>query len=85
MIREICARKRSNPVPLIAIQVMEGAFTDAAKARMIETVTKAFGEVAGQSMADATAIRIDEIKNGSWENGGDPLYLEGARAIKMPG
>ena len=69
-------------MPLIDIQVMEGVFTDAEKAKMIETVTQGFGAVAGESMAKATSVRIHEIKSGQWGYGGRPLTLEDARAIK---
>ena len=72
-------------MPLIDIQVMENVFSDAEKAQMIEKITKAFGDVAGQAMADTTSVRIHEIKSGSWGYGGRPLYVADARAIKARG
>ena len=72
-------------MPLIDIQVMEGVFGDDEKARMITEVTKGFGSVAGQAMADATSVRIHEVKSGSWGYGGKPFYLHDAMAIKNRG
>lgn len=72
-------------MPLIDIQVMEGVFSDDEKAAMIASVTKGFGDVAGQSMADATSVRIHEIKSGSWGYAGKPFYFEDAMAIKNRG
>jgi 4-oxalocrotonate tautomerase len=72
-------------MPLIDIQVMEGVFTDDEKRRMIEKLTEAFGSVAGQAMAEATSVRIHEIKSGSWGYGGRALTLEDALAIKARG
>ncbi len=72
-------------MPLIDIQIMEGVFSDEEKARMIEKVTAGFGEVAGQAMADATSVRIHEIKSGSWGYGGKPFYLKDALEIKSRG
>ena len=69
-------------MPLIDIQIMEGVFSDEEKARMIENVTAGFGAVAGQAMADATSVRIHEIKSGSWGYGGKPFYLKDALEIK---
>ncbi len=69
-------------MPLIDIQIMEGVFSDEEKARMIENVTAGFGAVAGQAMADATSVRIHEIKSGAWGYGGKPFYLKDALEIK---
>jgi len=72
-------------MPLIDIQVLENVFSDAEKVQMIESVTKAFRDVAGQTMADATSVRIHEIKSGSWGYGGRPMFIEDARAMKTRG
>ena len=72
-------------MPLIDIQVMEGVFDEDEKARMIAAVTKGFGDVAGQAMANATSVRIHEIKSGAWGYGGKPFYLEDAMEIKNRG
>lgn len=69
-------------MPLIDIQVMEGVFSDDEKARMIESVTDGFGAVAGQAMADATSVRIHEVKSGAWGYAGKPFYLQDALDIK---
>lgn len=63
-------------MPHIEIQVMEGVFDDADKARIIKAVTKAFGDAAGGRMSGNTAIRILEIKSGSWGYGGQILTTE---------
>lgn len=72
-------------MPLIDIQVMEGVFDDDEKARMIASVTKGFGDIAGTAMADATSVRIHEIKSGAWGYGGKAFCLEDAMAIKDRG
>jgi len=72
-------------MPLIDIQVMEGVFSDEEKGEMIREVTRAFGSVAGQAMADATSVRVHEIKSGSWGYAGEPMFLKDALAIKARG
>lgn len=72
-------------MPLIDIQIMEGVFTEDEKARMIEAVTRGFGSVAGNAMAEATSTRIHEIKPGSWGYGGRVFSLSEAQAIKERG
>lgn len=72
-------------MPLIDVHVMEGIFPDAEKAEMIRSVTRGFGDVAGQAMAGGTSIRIHEVPAGSWGYGGEVFTLEQARAIKAKG
>ena len=69
-------------MPLIDIQVMAGVFSPEEKAEMIREITAAFGRVAGQSMADATSMRIHEVQSGSWGYAGKPFYLNDALEIK---
>lgn len=72
-------------MPLIDVHVMEGVFSDEEKARMIESVTRGFGEVAGQAMAEATSIRIHEVPAGSWGYAGKVFTLAQAQAMKARG
>lgn len=53
-------------MPQIEINVLEGVFDDAEKARIIRAVIKAFGEAAGGKMFENTSARINEVKSGSW-------------------
>ena len=69
-------------MPSIDIQVMEGVFDDAEKARIIKSVTKAFGETAGGKMLKNTSVRIHEIKSGSWGYGGEVLTTDVGLRIK---
>lgn len=72
-------------MPLIDIQVMEGVFSEDEKARLIDRVTAGFGEVAGQTLADATSVRVHEIRSGSWGYAGVALTTEDARAMRARG
>jgi len=72
-------------MPLIDIQVMEGVFTDEEKGSMIAKVSDAFGEVVGDTLRDATSIRVHEVKSGSWGYGGKPMTTEDAKAMRAKG
>lgn len=69
-------------MPLIDIQVLEGVFDEADKARMIEKVTQAFGEVAGGDMAQNTSVRIHEIRSGNWGFAGTPMTTDDGLRIR---
>ena len=72
-------------MPLIDVQVLEGVYSDEEKAQIIEKVTRAFGEVAGQTMADATSVRIHEIRSGSWGYAGKPMTTQDGLAMRERG
>lgn len=58
-------------MPLIDIQEMEGVLSAEDKRLMIDKITEAFGEVAGQTLQAGTTIRIHEIESGAWGLHGD--------------
>ena len=68
-------------MPLIDIHVLEGVFTDEEKAQMIAGTAKAFGDVAGKAMQDATSVRVHEVKSGSW-GGADSIWTT-ERALQL--
>ncbi|MGR3802152.1 tautomerase family protein [Marinibacterium profundimaris] len=72
-------------MPSIDIQVLQGVFSDAEKARIIEKVTEAFGEVAGQTIKGGTSVRVHEVASGSWGYAGQVLTTQDALAMKARG
>lgn len=57
-------------MPLVDIEVIEGVFDDAQKARMIEKVTEAMIDIEGESMRGVTWVRVKEVRSGQWGIGG---------------
>lgn len=72
-------------MPLIDVQVMEGVFSQEEKAQIIEAVTRGFGQVAGETLQEATSTRIHEIPSGAWGYGGRALTLADAKAMRERG
>lgn len=69
-------------MPAIEIMVLENVFNPDEKKAIIEKVTDAFGEIAGQAIRDGTSVRIHEIKSGSWGYAGKALTTESALAMR---
>ena len=69
-------------MPSIDIQVLEGVFSADEKAEIIQKVTDAFGEVAGQTIKAGTSVRIHEVRSGSWGYAGNILTTEDARNMR---
>jgi 4-oxalocrotonate tautomerase len=68
-------------MPLVDIQIIEGVFTPAQKRQLIEKVTQAMVEVEGEAMRPVTWVRIQELKQGDWAIGGQPLSAADVHAM----
>ncbi|PHP68785.1 4-oxalocrotonate tautomerase [Zhengella mangrovi] len=68
-------------MPLVDIEVIEGVFDDAQKARMIEKVTNAMVEVEGEGMRGVTWVRVKEVRSGQWGIGGKTPSAADIRAM----
>ena len=72
-------------MPAIDIQVLEGVFSDDEKRRIIENVTHAFGDVAGDTLRANTSVRIHEVRSGSWGYAGQALTTVDALEMRSRG
>ncbi|MGB2200863.1 MAG: tautomerase family protein [Pseudooceanicola atlanticus] len=72
-------------MPAIDIQVLEGVFSDDEKRRIIENVTRAFGDVAGDTLRANTSVRIHEVRSGSWGYAGQALTTADALEMRSRG
>ena len=60
-------------MPFVNIEVIENVFTPAQKKEMLEKVTDAMLSVEGEALRPYTMVKIDEVKEGNWSIGGQPL------------
>jgi len=73
-------------MPLITVKLIEDVFTPEQKVRIIETLTDAMVAIEGENLRDLTFVLIEEVKQGNWGVGGNPLTasdvhrLQGAAA-----
>lgn len=72
-------------MPSIEIQVLEGVFTTEEKGMIIQKVTEAFGEVAGQTIKAGTSVRVLEVGSGCWGYAGNVLTTEDALKMRSSG
>ena len=68
-------------MPLVDIQVIKGVFTSEQKTTMISKVTDAMVQVEGESMRPVTWVRVQEIEDGQWAIGGNPLTASAVKAM----
>jgi 4-oxalocrotonate tautomerase len=77
--------KEVKAMPLADIKVIEGVFSDAEKAQMIEKVTEALVSVEGEALREKTVVMLEEVKSGSWGFGGKPLSTQDVKKLRAGG
>jgi 4-oxalocrotonate tautomerase len=68
-------------MPLVDIQVIKGVFTPEQKTAMLSKVTDAMVQVEGENMRPVTWVRVQEIEDGQWAIGGNPLTASAVKAM----
>lgn len=60
-------------MPLITVNVIENVFSKEEKAEMITKLTNTMVEIEGEAMRSVTWVKIEEVPEGQWGIGGNPL------------
>ncbi|WP_308909071.1 tautomerase family protein [Pseudokordiimonas caeni] len=68
-------------MPLVTIDVIKDVFSPAQKRRMLENVTEAMVAIEGEAMRPVTWVRIQEVEQGDWAIGGQPLAARDIHAL----
>jgi 4-oxalocrotonate tautomerase len=68
-------------MPFIQIKVVAGVFTAQQKREIVERVTEALIEIAGEGMRQLTWCVVEEIPSGEWGIGGQSITADDVRAI----
>lgn len=66
---------------LIQIRLIDGVFTAPQKREIIERLTDAMAEIAGENMRDAIWCMVEEVASGEWGIGGKTLTADDVRAL----
>lgn len=60
-------------MPLITVNLVENVFSKEQKVQMIEKLTDALVEIEGENMRQVTWVKIEEVPEGQWGIGGNPV------------
>jgi len=77
----IAIRSKEDTVPLIQVKLIEGVFTGPQKREIVERLSEAMIEVAGESMRRVTWCMVEEVASGEWGIGGHALTTDDVRAL----
>jgi 4-oxalocrotonate tautomerase len=68
-------------MPFIQIKVVAGVFTPQQKREIVERLTEALVEIAGEGMRQLTWCVVEEVPSGEWGIGGQSITADDVRAI----
>ena len=72
-------------MPLVNVQVIENVFTPQQKQEMITRITDAMVAIEGEPLRAVTWVKIDEVKEGNWGIGGQPLHARDVHRMQKAG
>jgi 4-oxalocrotonate tautomerase len=76
-----CSSDEEDDMALIQVKVIEGVFTAPQKLEIVERLSEALIEVAGEGMRRTTWCMVEEVRSGEWGIGGQPLCPDDVRAL----
>jgi 4-oxalocrotonate tautomerase len=68
-------------MPLIQVKVMDGVYTAQQKQAIVERLSDAMVEIAGEDMRRLTWCVVEEVASGEWGIGGQTLTADDIRAL----
>jgi 4-oxalocrotonate tautomerase len=69
-------------MPLVTVNLIENVFSTEAKAEMITRLTDAMIAVEGEAMRPVTWVKIQEVPEGQWAIGGQPVTAAMVRQMQ---
>ena len=68
-------------MPFIQVKLIEGVYSEAQKAEIIQKITDAMVSVEGENLRPVTLVVIEEVKSGDWGIGGKCLTVADVKAL----
>lgn len=69
-------------MPIVNVKVIENVFSTDQKHQMIKKITDAMVEIEGENMRGVTWVYIEDVKQGEFGIGGNPLTAADVHAIQ---
>ena len=69
-------------MPIVNVKVIEGVFTTEQKQEMIKKLTDTMVSIEGENMRGVTWVYIEDVKQGEFGIGGNPLTAADVHALQ---
>lgn len=72
-------------MPLVNVRVLENVFTLEQKKKIITDLTNAMVAIEGEPFRAVTWVTVEEVEEGCWGIGGNPLHLADVDRMRKAG
>ncbi len=72
-------------MPLIQVDVFEDELSQEQSKDLINRITDVVSEITSEKLRDVTWVMINEVKDGHWGVGGNPLGLDDVKKLMAGG
>ncbi len=72
-------------MPLIQVDVFEDELSQEQSKDLIDKITNVVTEITSEKLRDVTWVIVNEVKNGHWGVGGNPLGLDDVKKLMAGG
>jgi 4-oxalocrotonate tautomerase len=69
-------------MPLVNVRIIENVFTPEQKKQMITKLTDTLVSIEGEALRPYTLVVIDEVKEGNYSIGGQPLHARDVHSLQ---
>jgi 4-oxalocrotonate tautomerase len=73
---------RRNPMPYVAVKLIEGVFNADQKQEMLTRLTETMVDIEGEAMRPVTWVTIEEVRSGEWGIGGKALTTQDVKDLQ---
>jgi 4-oxalocrotonate tautomerase len=76
------AQSQEDPMPYVAVKLIEGVFDDNQKQEIMTRLTETMVDIEGEALRPVTWVTIEEVASGDWSIGGKALTTQDVKDLQ---
>jgi 4-oxalocrotonate tautomerase len=76
------AQSQEDPMPYVAVKLIEGVFDDNQKQEIMTRLTETMVDIEGEALRPVTWVTIEEVHSGEWSIGGKALTTQDVKDLQ---
>jgi 4-oxalocrotonate tautomerase len=76
------AQSQEDPMPNVAVKLIEGVFDDNQKQEIMTRLTETMVDIEGEALRPVTWVTIEEVASGDWSIGGKALTTQDVKDLQ---
>jgi 4-oxalocrotonate tautomerase len=76
------AQSQEDPMPYVAVKLIEGVFDDNQKQEIMTRLTETMVDIEAEALRPVTWVTIEEVASGDWSIGGTALTTQDVKDLQ---